>query len=197
MSRVAGIILAAGGSSRMGGPKQLARLDGQSLVRRTARSVLASRCAGAFVVLGAYASEVAADLRGVPVTLVQSPHWQEGLAHSIRAGIAAVDDAGFDAALLALVDQPAVSAALLDRLIAALAGAPAGIVACEYAGTLGPPTLWARSHFGALRALSGDRGAKPLLLAHEAGVVRIPFPDGALDVDTPADLERARSRLPT
>lgn len=189
MTRVAAVVLAAGDSTRMGWPKQLLRFDGESLVRRAARTALASQCAGVFVVLGAHAAAVARELDGLALTLVQNPQWQEGMSRSIRVAVEAVAAAQprFDGLLIVLADQPAVTTALLDRLIAASPTAPAGLVACEYAGTVGAPALFARRHYDALRALHGDRGGKAVLIAYADAVVQIPFPPASIDLDTPAD----------
>jgi molybdenum cofactor cytidylyltransferase len=197
VTRVAVIVLAAGGSTRMGEPKQLLRFDGESLVRRAAKTALASRCAAVFVVVGAHAAAVAHELDGLALTLVENARWQEGMGSSIRAGVEAVTaaEASFDAVLVMLADQPAVTATLLNRLIAASATASAGLVGCEYAGTIGAPALFARRHFEALRGLTGDHGGKVVLAAHADAVVRIAFPRGAVDVDTRDDYDRALSAL--
>lgn len=175
----------------MGVSKQLLALEGESLVRRAARVALASRCDDVFVVVGAPAAEVTKELDDLPLRVLENRRWHEGLASSIRVGVTAAEaltEPAVDAALLTLVDQPAVGPELLDRLIAALGGAPAGLVAAEYGGTIGAPALFARRHFAALLALSGDRGGKAILVAHGAAVVAIPFPEGVFDIDTPADL---------
>ena len=197
MSRIAGVVLAAGGSKRMGVPKQLLALEGASLVRRAARVVLASRCDDVFVVVGAHAAEVTKEIDDLAVRVLENRRWHEGLASSIRTAVTAagaLPQPAVDAILLTLVDQPAVGPELLDQLIAALENAPAGLVAAEYAGTIGAPALFARRHFPALLALSGDRGGKSILAAHGAAVVTIPFPEGVFDIDTPADLERVCKR---
>lgn len=193
-ARVAAVLLAAGGSRRLGTPKQLLVFEGESLVRRVARSLLGSRCDRVFVVVGAHAVEVSRELEDLPLTLIENARWQEGMATSIHAGVAAAAAMAppVDAVLLALVDQPAVSTALFDRMIAALGRAAAGLVAAEYGGTIGAPAIFARVHFAALLSLSGDRGGKAVLIAHRDGVVTVPFPEGAFDIDTPADLARAR-----
>jgi molybdenum cofactor cytidylyltransferase len=193
MSRVAAVVLAAGGSTRMGSPKQLLPVNGESLIRRAAKTALASRCAAAFVVVGAHASAVTRQLHGLGLVVVRNPRWRDGLGSSIGVGVGEVAAAhpAFDAALITLVDQPAVTSALLDRLLRAAEAAPAGLVACEYAGTVGVPALFAACHFNALRALKGDRGGKALLSAHADAVVRIPFGPAAIDIDTPEDYRRA------
>ena len=176
----------------MGSPKQLLRLAGESLVRRAATTALASRAARVFVVVGAGAEAVAREIEDLPVEPVENVHWAEGIGSSIRAGVSAamVVQPPLDAVLITLADQPAVTSALLDELIAASEAAPAGLVACEYAETLGVPALFARRHFDALRRLSGDRGGKALLAAHGEAVVRIRFAPAAIDLDTPADYTR-------
>lgn len=199
VKRVAAIVLAAGGSTRMGAPKQLLRLAGESLVRRAVRTALASRCAAVFVVVGAHADAIAREIDDLSCTRVDNPNWHDGIGSSISAGVTAVNitQPPFDAVLITLTDQPYVTAALLDRLLAAGATAPVGLVACEYAGTTGVPALFARRHFDALRALTGDRGGKGLLAAPGDAVVRIPFPDAAIDLDTRDDYRRFTRRLAT
>jgi molybdenum cofactor cytidylyltransferase len=158
---------------------------------------LASRCERIFAVVGAHAAEVSRELEDLPLSLLENARWQQGMATSIHVGVAAaaaLAEPAIDAVLLALVDQPAVSAALFDRLIAALANAPAGLVAAQYGGTVGAPALFSRRHFPALLVLSGDRGGKTILAAHGDAVVAVPFPEGIFDIDTPADLERVRAR---
>src|SRR5262249_9666038 len=154
---VGAVVLAAGGSRRMGTPKQLLRLGDETLVRRAVKTALASRAAKVFVVVGADHETVTAEGRDLTVTPVDNPRWPEGIGTSIRAGITAVAAAEprIDAALITLVDQPEVNAALLDQMIAAAETAPGGLVACEYAGTVGVPALFARRYFDALRELRG------------------------------------------
>ena len=197
MNRIAAIVLAAGGSKRMGTPKQLLRLDGESLVRRAVRTALASRCAAVFVVVGARADAVTREIDDLSCTRVDNPHWRDGIGTSIRAGVTAVSIAQppFDAVLITLADQPYITAALLDQLLAAAETAPVGLVACEYAGTTGVPALFARDHFNALRALTGDRGGRSLLAAHADAVARVPFPEAAIDLDTRDDYRRFTRRL--
>jgi len=196
VTRVATVVLAAGGSSRMGSPKQLLRIDGISLVRRAAETALASRCQGVYVVVGAAAEAVRREVSGLSLEVIDNPNWEAGLAGSIRVGVEAVR-AGrpeYDAAILATVDQPWIHAALLDRLIEVFVGGEHESVACSYAGTLGAPALFSRRHFADLARLSGDHGAKSVLQAREAEVARVHFPEGATDLDTPGDYQRFLER---
>jgi molybdenum cofactor cytidylyltransferase len=184
---IAGVVLAAGASSRLGSPKQLLRVGGRSLVGHAAGCCSRGGCAHVAVVLGALAERIRPALRDLPVDLVHNENWREGIASSIRAGIASLPRE-VDAALLVTADQPRLTADVVRRLIEAYDGTPACMVACEYAGTLGVPALFARGHFDELLRLRGDRGARRLLRNRSGAVVRVPWPDGALDVDRPADL---------
>jgi len=192
VTRVAVVVLAAGGSRRMGSPKQLLRIEGSTLVRRAAETALASRCQGVYVVVGAAAESVRREVLDLPLEVVENRDWERGMAGSIRAGIGAVEAARpeFDAAILAPVDQPRIHPALLDRLIEVFEGGEHGIVASAYAGTVGAPALFARRYFGELTALRGDRGAQPVLLARGAEVARIAFPEGSTDLNTPEDYQQ-------
>jgi molybdenum cofactor cytidylyltransferase len=119
--------------------------------------------------------------------------FEEGIASSIRAGVAAVGAStrSCDGVLLLLVDQPRVDAALLRRLLARFEeGGGERIAACAYGGGVGAPAVFPRAHFDALAALRGDRGAKAVLQGERERVLEVPFPGGALDLDTPEDLAR-------
>lgn len=191
MTRVAGVLLAAGASQRLGQPKALLRIAGESLVRRMASAALAAGCDPLFVVTGALEPELRRELGGLAATLVPNPAFAEGIASSIRAGVAAAGAATppCDGVLLMLVDQPRVDAAVLGRLLARFAeGRGERIAACAYAGGLGAPALFPRDRLAALAALRGDRGAKGLLDAERGRLLEVPFPDGAVDLDTPGDL---------
>lgn len=196
MTRVATVVLAAGGSRRMGSPKQLLRIDGITLVRRAAETALASRCEGVYVIVGAAAETVRREVSGLRLQVVENRHWEKGLAGSIRVGIEAVRTARpeFDAAILTPVDQPWIHSALMDRLIEVFEAGEREIVACSYAGTVGAPALFSRRHFADLTSLSGDRGAKSVLEARAAEVAQVPFPEGATDLDTPRDYQRFLER---
>jgi molybdenum cofactor cytidylyltransferase len=182
---IAAVILAAGAGRRMGGPKALLRFEGETLLRRTARAALDAGCRPVVAVIGASS----ASLDGLEVQTVVNPEAQEGMASSIRLGIAALAPE-VEAALLLTVDQPAVDAALLKELLALAAAHPTRPAACAYADTLGIPAVLLRRLFPELVALCGERGAKAILVREKAAT--LPFPGGEADLDTPADLERFR-----
>lgn len=192
-TRVAGILLAAGGGSRLGQPKALVEVGGQTLA---ARGVALLRTGGAdpiVVVTGA----APVDLPGV--TLVHNPDWRTGMGSSLIAGLTAVADQPPDcqAVVIALADQPLIGPESVRRLIAAHA-AGATVAVAAYDGRPRNPVLIDRAHWPELLATtSGDTGARPFLRAHPDLVTPIDCtgtgrPD---DIDTPEDLARARSSL--
>lgn len=183
------MVLAAGGSRRLGAPKQLLTWRGTSLVRRAVAAALGAGCHPVYVVVGNRAGEVTAELSGEDAVIVENPAWEQGLSSSIAAGVrAATSGTPPDALLLVLVDQPHLSAELLGRLLGAFDG---GIAACRYAGTLGVPAVFGSEYFPALTRLTGDRGARALLeVQSEAEHVRsVAWEEGAIDIDTAEDWE--------
>lgn len=181
------VLLAAGASRRFGSPKQLAHVDGQTLLRRTACTALASRPAGCVVVLGARAERLRRELTGLDVRVVVNFRWREGLSRSLAAGVAALPpDAR--AVLVLLADQAAISPAELELLCAHWRRAPRRIVAARAAGRLGPPAILPRAVFPALRRLRGDAGARELLRDPSRRAVGIELPGAAFDIDCPSDL---------
>ncbi len=188
---IGAVVLAAGGSKRLGQPKQLLTIDGTTLVRRAVEAALGARCSPVVVVLGAAADEVRQALDGVEVTFVENPDWQAGQSTSIRRGVESLSAAAeVRAGVLLVIDQPALSAEVIQRVVEAWDGTESGRVAAAYAGTLGVPALFGRRHFPALAALRGDRGAKALLHA-PTRAHSVDWPEGATDIDEPADLPPA------
>lgn len=186
---VAGLVLAAGASVRLGQPKQLLRYRGETLIHRTVRLAQAAGLAPLHVVVGHRGREVAAALGGLggAVTVVANPDWRQGMGGSLARGVASLP-AGVAAALVLVTDQPQLSAGLLGAILGRYRGGAAALVACRYAsGALGVPALFARRHFAELAALAGDRGARALFTRHAAALAEVSFPTGDRDVDTPAD----------
>ncbi len=187
------LLLAAGASQRLGRPKALLPYRGSSLIEHAAETLLAAGCQPVLLVLGAEKDKARARVKGLPVGIVECDDAKEGMSASIRAGVEALATAAPAAAglLLALVDQPLVTAGLLERLIAA--GGEGGLAASDYGEAIGPPAYFAREYFAELAALRGDRGAKRILQAHRDRLRLIEFPGGALDVDRATDYERLLS----
>jgi len=196
---VAAIVLAAGRSTRMGGPNKLLQpLAGRPLVRIAAEAALASRAAPVLVVTGHQADAVKEALQGLDVTFVHNPDFAEGLSTSVRSGITALP-ASVDAAVICLGDMPLVNAGLIDRLIEAFdPQTGALIVLPSKDGQRGNPVLWARRFFDDLKTLSGDSGARQILKNHADGVVEVPVADdsSSLDVDTPEVLASLSGSAP-
>lgn len=190
--RVAGLVLAAGGGSRFGGPKALVQFSGSSLVQRAMQTATEGGCDVVVAVVGAHAIPVLRAARGNADCIVINPHWQEGLSSSLHAGLAALPATDVQAALVMLVDQPLVTPALVTRLISAWrSGAPA--VAATYGGVRRTPVVLDRSVWAELLAAAhGDRGARGWLRSHPDQVAAVACDDvGAPDdIDTPADLQR-------
>ncbi len=186
---IAGVLLAAGGSSRLGRPKQLLTLRDEPLVRRVARALLDGGCRPVVVVLGAHAERVTAALDGLKVERVHNDGWQRGMAGSIRVGVTSVAARPeVDGVLLAACDQPRLDAQVVRQLMEAYDGRPGRIVASRYADTLGVPALFERSHFDELVRLEGDVGAKRVIAAAAERVEPVDWEGGALDLDTVEDL---------
>jgi molybdenum cofactor cytidylyltransferase len=187
MQQLAGIVLAAGGASRFGGPKQLALLGGVTLVLRAAQLAMRHCPAGVVVVTGAYAEVTGASLGGTAVRIAYNADWATGIASSLRCGLTALP-AGTCACLVLLCDQPAVDEQDVGRLTSAWAAAPARVAAAQYAGVLGVPAIFPASFWPALRALGGDRGARDLI-ASLPQVTSVAVPNAVRDIDRPADLD--------
>lgn len=191
MSHVVTIVLAAGASRRLGRPKQLLPVRGGPLVRAIAAEARASSSAQVAVVIGAGAGLIAPALDDLDVTLLWNGGWREGVASSIRAGIRWAAASGADAAIVCACDQPRLDRAHLDRLIAASDGARRA-VGSRYGRTVGVPALFPRAAFAELLALHGDLGARRVLASSAPAIVE--WPDGAVDLDTPADLDELTGR---
>lgn len=193
--RVATIILAAGSSSRLGHPKQLLRQDGTTFVRRMAEIALSLHTGPVVVVLGANGEKVGQELAGLPLFTPFNTDWAEGLAASLRVGLTALPDAPIDAFLILLTDQPHVTADLLRQLIAVRQQTGRGIVASRYAepAHLGVPALFDIRHKTEFMTFTGDVGARKLIRQHPDDCAEVPFPLGAVDLDTPQDVERWQS----
>jgi molybdenum cofactor cytidylyltransferase len=196
MRNIGAIILAAGGSSRFGQAKQLLSFHGESLVRRAVRTVIEAGCACVAVVVGDARDRIEIELRETPAVIVENPEWRRGLGTSIRCGLRHLlrSQPELDAVVLLACDQPFVDASVITSLIAQRENSGKLIVACSYANTLGIPALFARSCFESLLVLPDDSGAKALIESRSADVAQIEFEKGAIDIDTPADFERIRTK---
>ncbi|WP_338690572.1 molybdopterin-binding/glycosyltransferase family 2 protein [Bradyrhizobium sp. 26S5] len=192
---VAAIVLAAGRSTRMGGPnKLLAELDGKKLVRIVAEQALASKASEVIVVTGHQSDLVEQALADLKVKFVRNPDFAGGLASSVKSGIGAVSDAA-DGAIVCLGDMPLIDAQLIDRLIETFEPDRGHLIAVPVSeGRSGNPVLWSRRFFRELMTLDGDIGARHLIAKHAEVVAEVPVEGNSafLDIDTPQALEAAR-----
>jgi molybdenum cofactor cytidylyltransferase len=188
---VAGLVLAAGGSSRYGSTKQLALYQGRSLVERAASAALRVCGAGCVVVTGAQGGAVGAAVSSLPVIVKHNPLWQSGLSTSLAAGVAAVP-ANASALLILLCDQPCIDSTDLDAIVGASHRCPNRVVAAQYGTVTGVPAIFPRKFWAALQTLRGDVGARALIATLDPVTVGVPH--AAVDVDTPTDLERLNGR---
>jgi molybdenum cofactor cytidylyltransferase len=208
MRNIGAVILAAGGSSRLGQPKQLLIFRGETLVVRAVRAAAAG-CEPILVVVGenSEAIKLALDIRDSRISpfsglervtsptppprpaIIENEEWRRGIGTSIRRGVEQLPNI-VEAVVLLTCDQPYLDASIVSQLIAARAETGKPIVASSYADTLGVPALFDRSCFDDLLALPDDSGAKSLIAARPNDIAAIPFEKGAIDIDTPSDFQR-------
>lgn len=198
---VAGVVLAAGASTRLGQPKQLLRHDtGDPLVVVAARQLLDAGCTPVLVVTGGAHDDVARAVDPLEVPVLFNEDWSEGMGSSIRAAIRWMtqQDAPMLGTVIAACDMPSVT---VDHIRALVLESADGRhrVASSYAGSEGAvvrgiPAVLPRADWPALAALSGDRGARALLQAPDTRIVQLE--EGAFDLDTPEDVHRWRARRP-
>jgi molybdenum cofactor cytidylyltransferase len=184
---LAAIVLAAGASTRFGSAKQLVRVAGRPLLHSALAHAGEVAGTAVTVVLGARAAELAPLLRHSSASVLINRDWQEGMASSIRLAVSRLP-VGCSGVLLMVVDQAALTADDLKRLVSAWRRQPGYIAAARYGTTTGVPAIFPRSMFADLQGLRGDIGARMLLQRNPDRVIRVPMPSAALDIDTPEDL---------
>jgi molybdenum cofactor cytidylyltransferase len=194
VNRVAAVIIAAGTSSRLGQPKQLLMLEGETLLQRAIRIAHKAGARPVLVVLGAHRDEIEAQVDFAGSNIVVNPNWEEGMASSIRAGVEALaEETGCSGVLLMICDQPRVTPEHLGRMIDAFRHSETSAIASVYAGKRGIPAIFPRKVFAELLALHGDKGASRLLSEPDRQVVGIVLDGGEMDIDRPEDLSHLRA----
>jgi len=190
--RIGAVILAAGGSSRFGEPKQLIRFRGKTLLRRTIDAASEAGCSPVVVVVRSYDENIHCHLDRAGVVTVQNAQWQRGIGSSIRCGIQGLTNNSPDveASVLLVCDQPAVGLGVIECLIALHETTGKCIVASSYANTLGVPALFTRCVFEELLSLDDNAGAKSIVLRSRGRVASFAFPEGQIDIDTWEDWEK-------
>jgi molybdenum cofactor cytidylyltransferase len=188
---VAAIVLAAGGSRRLGQPKQLLLLNGETLIARALRVTGEAGAAPVLTVLGAQNDLISSSIGASGAVVVLNEHWQQGISTSINAGIRALAeyDPASQGVLLLGCDQPRLDVHHLGELIRVFhAQNGEAIAASTYGGIQGVPAIFPRIAFSGLLGLRGDRGARALIASPPCAVVTVPFEGGEIDIDLPQDL---------
>lgn len=188
--KLGAILLAAGGSSRLGRPKQLLKYKGETLLRRAARSLTDSVYFPVVTVLGAGADATMNEIEGLPIDVVVNEAWGSGMSSSIKAGLKKLLDIepDLDGILICLCDQPKITAEMLDRFATRFCEKNADIIASAYDGVTGVPALFSKELFDELASLKGDKGARQIIRNGE-GIPTIELPEAAVDIDTAADAD--------
>lgn len=179
--RVGAMVLAAGASTRLGKPKQLAILGGETLLERSVRVAREAGCSPVVVVMGASVASIQAECELGDAVVVLNEDWEKGMGGSVRAGVAALRNV--DGCVVMTCDMPAVTAAHLRLLMAS-----GEVMASFYAGRRGVPAYFPANAFLLLIKLRGDAGAKDILQSARFEELI----GGEFDIDTMEDLERAR-----
>jgi len=193
--RVAGVVLAAGLSTRMGRNKMLLRIGSRSLVRRAAETALSARLDPVLVVVGHERERVVAELHGLSCTAVHNPEYAAGMNTSLRAGIRALPEDA-EGAVVLLGDMPLVDASMVRALVDMFRREQPPLAISTYDGVVAPPILYGRALFDELRVLEASACGKSIVKAHRAEAGELRWPTEALtDLDMPEDLERVRARF--
>lgn len=182
------IILAAGSSSRLGQPKQLLEFNGKTLLEIAVEAAQKSLAQSCILVLGANANLISERVGHLKVDQVINENWENGMASSMQKGLKyLMEKSASDQVILMLSDQPFVDSNILNSLIKNKINTNSEIIACSYNGTFGVPVLFTKKYFPELLSLTGNDGAKKLVMAHQDDLHTIDFPKGAIDIDTMED----------
>lgn len=186
------VILAAGSSSRLGRPKQLLQYQNKTLLQHIIDTVTPFNFTSSVVVLGAYADQIQDATKFGNVTAIDNADWSEGIASSIRLGVkeSIKLNASLDSILFLLSDQPYVSTGLVRELIDTHKNGGQRITACRYKQNFGVPAIFSKYYFPQLMELTGDVGAKKIIMQNSEDVNKVAFRKGYFDIDTTEDYER-------
>lgn len=186
------VIIAAGESKRLGSPKQLLLLDKDSMLNRLIKMVQKAVDFPIYLVLGANAEKIKAQLPITNLNILENNEWQEGMGSSIRIGVQAVIDSAnkHDGVLILVCDQPHLSESSIKDLISLQDNKKSAITASFYANVAGTPALFHQSVFSDLLALNGDQGAKRIIQERDQELAKLQFEKGVLDIDTPEDYQQ-------
>lgn len=193
-SNIGGILLAAGGSSRLGEPKQFIVYKGKTLIRRAAETLLASGCSPVVVVVGDDERSIS-ELESLEVHIVRNEEWRSGMGSSLKLGLARVLEinAAIEAVVVILCDQPFVTSAKIEELCSDFRVSYSQIVAAEYNGTRGVPALFSRDTFSELSSIPNEKGARDLIRSSDFTLLTVEMPEAALDIDTQEDVQHLKT----
>ena len=188
---VTAIILAAGGSSRLGSPKQLISYKGEKLITRTILNAVEAGVDKVVVVLGSNAELIGREVPVDPdVRVVVNASWENGLASSLALGIQSLDRKT-DGVLVLVTDQPLVDGASLENLVSRF-DYSSRVIASRYGTTIGVPAVFGKEFFRELSSLQGDRGAGHWIRQNVDRVTLVPLDTAEMDIDTPEDLDQLK-----
>lgn len=184
------IILAAGASTRLGKPKQLIKFRGQTLLSKTIETALQTNSPDIFVVLGADAEKITAEIKDFPVQISINKDWQSGMASSIRLGLKNLlrKNPDLSAVIILLCDQPLIESKHINLLISKFKQTGKPIIASEYKRAIGVPALFSSEMFDRLRLIKGDQGARKIIRDFSELVETVDIPEALFDIDTAEDL---------
>lgn len=195
MSKTGIVILAAGSSTRMGEPKQLMKYKDKTFLQHIIDEAIEAHLKPVICVTGSQSDLITNSISIMGVLIVYNEHWSEGMGSGISAGIKQLLPTEVDSVILAVSDQPYVSADLFRTMVGWKEKSGKGIVACTYAGTLGTPVLFTRDYFDRLQSLNGDQGAKNIVKLNLPDVCPVEFEKGNVDIDTKQDYEKLISEI--
>lgn len=186
------VIIAAGESKRLGTPKQLLLVEEDTLLNRLIKTVQRAVNFPIYLVLGANAEKIQAQLPHTEINVVENKDWQEGMGSSIRLGVQAIIESAkkFDGVLILVCDQPYLTEAAIQDLVTLQAAKKTAITASFYANIAGTPALFHHSVFSDLLALKGDQGARKIIQERDQELAKLQFEKGVLDIDTQDDYQQ-------
>lgn len=186
------IILAAGGSSRLGSPKQLLQYKRQSLLKKIVGIAVQVAPNNSLVVIGAEKESMQKELLQTGIAIAVNINWQQGMSTSIKIGLTQLlkSNAALDGCIFSVCDQPFITAGLLQNLIKKHQESSKGIIAAAYASTAGTPVLLDKKYFAELMHLQNDEGAKKILHKYNHDLATISFEGGEVDIDTKEDYKK-------
>lgn len=185
------LIIAAGESKRMGSPKQLLNVEGQTLINRMIHIVRRAVSYPVYVVLGASAETIQAQLPKLDVKIVHNAHWQKGMASSICVGLntAKAQNPALDGVMIVVCDQPYITESTITALLELQEEKDTPMAAAYYDHIMGTPALFHQSIFDEILSLKGDMGAKKIIQSRPEEVAKLHFEKGLLDIDTKEDYQ--------